>query len=256
MALKVLALAAMAVTLVQAEISEGGIIQARGMDEGPWSMMNQQPEVLIVKEKGGAAAHGGTMGMSMKDLTPIICLLAPLLLAAIMIPAKMTMMMNNMMGNGLGGMFPMLPMIPMFPNGMLPMLPNGMLPGLPGLPGVPMSALLTGGSSSLQLPIFKEGIVSKEFTGKEFVGGKNLNDTMDRYDDCKKKESCQKGPLKLLLSGKEALLKRRLQTSEDHLREASDWSSRVWSDNKNKKSLANEILRLIERIEKALQEYE
>ncbi|GBN61672.1 hypothetical protein AVEN_83336-1, partial [Araneus ventricosus] len=247
MALKVLILAAVAAGLAQAGRDEGGVIQARGMDEGPWSMMNQQPEVLIVKEKGGPPANGGTMGMSMKDLTPLLCLLAPLLLAAIMIPAKMTMMMNNMMGNGGGGMFPMLPMIPMLPNGMLPMfpggvfpggmLPGGMLPGgmLPGLPGIipgrlRVTDLLSSGSSS-----------SNVVAGKEFVDG-NKNATVDSYDDCKEREGCKKGPLSYILSAKEALMKRKMQTSGGHLKETRDWSSRVWSDRKNQASLANEIL--------------
>ncbi|GIX79305.1 uncharacterized protein CDAR_290541 [Caerostris darwini] len=256
MATKVLVLVAMMVTTTLAQ--DGVKIQARGMDEGPWSMMNQQPEVLIVKEKGGMPTNGGTMGMSMKDLTPIICLLAPLLLAAIMIPAKMTMMMNNMMGNMGNGMFPMLPMIPMLPNGMLPMLPNGMLPGIPGLP---LSAMLTSGSHSLQLPVFKGGVVSKEFVGKEFTEENQVNDTLtDNEDtnakaDCAENKDCKKGQLNLLLSRKNLLLKHKMRAFKRFPAEINkEWSNRVFSERKHSnRSIANQILKLIDVFEKALQ---
>ncbi|GFY63358.1 uncharacterized protein TNIN_327031 [Trichonephila inaurata madagascariensis] len=279
MAINAIVLAAMMMTTVLPG-SDSSAIQARGMDEGPWSMMNQEPEVLIVKEKGGGMSNGGNMGMSMKDLTPIICLLAPLLLAAIMIPAKMTMMMNGMMGNmgNMGGMIPMV--LPMLPNGMLPgiggMLPGigGMLPGIGGMLPMPgggilptgknFQALLTSGFDGTQLPISKKENSSKEFSGKEFSDEyrNRLNQTFDDEDgndiesSCKGKD-CKKGDLSSFLSGKEWLKKRKMQTSEDTTREETkEWSSRVWSEKAYKTTIANQILNLLNEIEKAIQHYE
>ncbi|GFQ73343.1 uncharacterized protein TNCT_311851 [Trichonephila clavata] len=271
MAINAIVLATMMMTVVLPK-SDSSAIQARGMDEGPWSMMNQEPEVLIVKEKGGGMSNGGNMGMNMKDLTPIICLLAPLLLAAIMIPAKMTMMMNGMMGNGgnMGGMIPMV--LPMLPNGMLPgiggMLPGigGMLPGIGGMLPMPGGGILPTGKKfqallkdGTQLPISKKEIASKEFSDEY---RNQLNQTFDDEDvndvenTCKGKD-CKKGDLRSFFSGKEWLKKRKMQTSGDTAREeANEWSSRVWSEKAYKTTIANQILNLLKEIEKAIQHYE
>ncbi|GFS85696.1 hypothetical protein NPIL_516551 [Nephila pilipes] len=209
--------------------------------------------------------NSGNMGMNMKDLTPIICLLAPLLLAAIMIPAKMTMMMNGMMGGGGGGIGGMIPMV-MLPNGMLPgiggMLPGigGMLPGgggmLPGIGG--LTGLLMSGSSGTQLPVFKK------FGGKEFSDGNRnqSNETLgddnvpDEEHSCDGKE-CKKGDLSNFFSGKEWLKKRKMQTSGDATKgDTNEWSSRIWSEKTYKTTLANQILSLLNEIEKTIQHYE
>lgn len=228
--------------------------RGRGMDE--WSMMGGQPEVLIVKEKGGnGGSHAPSKSMDMKDLTPILCLLAPLLLAAIMIPAKMTMMMNGMMAMNpminpqMNGNYPMYPMLPM----MSPLSPYSM-----------MSSLLTSGSGgSQQLPIgFKTGILSKEFAEKNFSNGtdngrKNFSsDGVDSGEDgqstvCRKnKKGCKKSFYDKYLSSKESSYLKH----NDAKFEKKNGSSRVWNARSNQIiSVADQILNLLNEVENMFQ---
>lgn len=243
------------------DVHEEGV-SARGMDE--WSMMGggMQPEVLIVKEKGG---NGGghppaKSGMDMKDLTPIICLLAPLLLAAIMIPAKMTMMMNGLMA-----MNPMIP--PMMPmtNGMLPMIPMMPTTGLlQQTPYALLSAMLTGGNShNQQLPIFKNSILSKEFTEKNFSENNTTNDYQikvsshpvdkDRLDFCKKnKNDCKKEFYNTYLTSKEESKQNGLQ-KRNGMNIEKNVSSRVWNARSRLISVADQILNFLDEIENILE---
>lgn len=221
--------------------------QARGFDEDPWNTMSQQPEVLIVKEKGGASS--GSAGMKMKDLTPIICLLAPLLLAAILIPAKMTMMLNGMMGaNGMMP-FPMPFMQPM-------MMPNN----FPYTNNLPLTALLTSGMGSgnnpFGLPIFKDSFISKMFP--ENVTRQNDNDTYpsdsfnDEYasnmlDRLKENEVHDWFFTSTPLSEK---TKKKNKTNKKNRGDVgkTQWSTRVWSEDKSQISVADEIIKLFEDI--------
>lgn len=225
--------------------------QARGFDEDPWNSMNQQPEVLIVKEKGGGAPSSGSSGMKMKDLTPIICLLAPLLLAAIMLPAKMTMMMNGMMGTN--GIMP-------FP---MPFMPTMMMPNnLPFTNSLPLTALLTSGMGSgnnpFGLPIFKDSFISKMFPENVSRESDKDNDThpsdsfnneysSNVFDRTKEKEVHD------WFFGSTPPSVKTKKKSKTHKKNKGDigkteWSTRVWSEDESKMSLADEIIKLLEDI--------
>lgn len=147
------AIVLLSLTMVVATCASGSeSTQARGFDD--WSSMSQQPEILIVKEKGGGQSMQSSS--KMKDLTPLLCLLAPLLLAAIMLPSKMTMMMNDM--NTM-----MMPMpATMMPGTMMPGIPNQLMP-------FRVTAMLTNGMLNnnnipVSLPLFKSFIESKTFS--------------------------------------------------------------------------------------------
>lgn len=217
--------------------------QARGFDEDPWNAMSQQPEVLIVKEKGPSS---GSAAMKMKDLTPIICLLAPLLLAAILIPAKMTMMLNGMMGP-----FPMPFMQPM-------MMPNN----FPYTNHLPLTALLTSGMGSghnpFGLPTFKDSFISKMFP--ENVTRQNDKDNDSYPSDSFNNEYASNMSDRLKenevhdwffsatsLSEK---TKKKNKTNKKNKGDVdkTQWSTRVWSEDKSQNSVADEIIKLFEDI--------
>lgn len=225
--------------------------QARGFDEDPWNSMNQQPEVLIVKEKGGGVPSSGSSGMKMKDLTPIICLLAPLLLAAILIPAKMTMMLNGMMGNN--GIMP-------FPQ---PFMQTMMMPNnFPFTNSLPLTALLTSGMGSgnnpFGLPIFKDSFISKMFP--ENVTRQNDKDNNTYPSDKFNNEyaSNMLDPLKenevydwfFGTTPPSVKTKKKNKTNKKNKGDIgkTQWSTRVWSEDKSKISLADEIIKLFEDI--------
>lgn len=226
--------------------------QARGFDEDPWNSMNQQPEVLIVKEKGGGAPSSGSSGMKMKDLTPIICLLAPLLLAAIMIPAKMTMMLNGMMGTN--GIMP-------FP---LPfMQPMTMQNNFPLTNTLPLTALLSSGMGSgnnpFGLPIFKNSFISKMFPENvSRLLNDEDNDTYpsdsfnneyasNMFDHLKEKEV---DDWFFVTTPPSVKTKKKNKTNKKDKGDIgkTQWSTRVWSEDKSKISLADEIIKLFEDI--------
>ncbi|GIY55400.1 hypothetical protein CEXT_741451 [Caerostris extrusa] len=125
----------------------------------------------------------------------------------------------------------------------------------------PLSAMLTSGSHSLQLPVFKGGVVSKEFVGKEFPEENQVNDTLTNNEgsnvkaDCTENKDCKKGQLNLLLSRKNLLLKHKMHAFKRFPAEINkEWSNRVFSERKHpNKSIANQILKLIDVFEKALQ---
>lgn len=231
--------------------------QARGFDEDPWSSMaqpwtsmTQQPEVLIVKEKGGGGSAASNM--KMKDITPIICLLAPLLLAAIILPAKMSMMMNGMMGTN--GMMPMIPMMPIpIQNGLF--MPNTNLP---------LTALLTSGlggnnNNNLGLPIFKDFIASKMYsqdTSREIddrnstespVGfASNFNESSEEnaleYKKINKKNEWYATSVPQYVTTVVPKIKKKNEQKKNKGDAGnSEWSSRVWSAEEPK---ANELLNL------------
>lgn len=236
-------------------VSASESILARGFDEGPWSS-NQQPEILIVKEKGGSQSAASSSS-KMKDLTPLLCLLAPLLLAAILLPSKMTMMMNGMMGSNQMVM----------PNMMMPMPQNMMMPGAGPLYAFPLTAMLSSGlgsnSKPLSLPLFKSMIESKKFSEDgNHLGDKNnatqpsdglanglVINIFERSKENKENEWYVADTQTTLVPFEHKPAK----DSKKHKRrkgdpEKSEWSSRVWPAEKSKTTLADEMLNLFDEI--------
>lgn len=223
--------------------------QARGFDEGPWMMDQQQPEILIVKEKGGSAPAASSSSSKMKDLTPIICLLAPLLLAAILLPAKMTMSMNGMMSNNMQN--------GMLPNGFM-MMPNGM---------VPLTALMTSGvgnANLMGLPLYKDSILSKKFSNDN-EQQERVNETFSENNSSNKymrntlkhnEKNKETAWFATNLSGYKTTIKRPIVKTNEKIKgfktkgdaENDEWVSRVWS---TETTIADEILKIFDDIQKS-----